>query len=156
MSGGGRGSRQLLRRRRRECWCKSWRRRGEQQRGEQRKRGQRGAGLPQSQLISPCNLSSHLPAISAHISLQSQLTSPCNLSSHLPAIKHGPHHNAISSTAPDRKHRQHQRNSLCNEHNWLTATAGITSATQTKCSWSTECAQSHSGTNRHTEAKKQG
>ena len=133
MSGGGRGSRQLLRRRRRECWCKSWRRRGEQQRGEQRKRGQRGAGLPQSQLISPCNLSSHLPA-----------------------IKHGPHHNAISSTAPDRKHRQHQRNSLCNEHNWLTATAGITSATQTKCSWSTECAQSHSGTNRHTEAKKQG
>jgi hypothetical protein len=32
------------------------------------------------------NLSSYLPAISAHISLQSQLTSPCNLSSHLPAI----------------------------------------------------------------------
>ena len=110
----------------------------------------------QSQLTSPCNLRSHLPAISAHISLQSQLTSPCNLSSHFPAIKHGPHHNAISSTAPDRQHRQHQRNSLCNEHNWLTATAGITSATQTKCSWSTECAQSHSGTSRHTEAKKQG
>jgi hypothetical protein len=68
----------------------------------------------QSQLTSPCNLSSHLPAISAHISLQSQLTSPCN-QAWATSQRHQQHRTGSTASAASAK-QPVQRAQLAHSH----------------------------------------